>query len=455
MSNLNSSVAFHPSRHTFQRQDLGSTQKRLRSTFEYASLPAHLVTLASFQPQAVCCGGVGSSELKEFVDSSSSKVLKYLHGSMPVVRGKAFSHDCSIKEWVSPASPQPKDWKRTNGQWICPSCIKFKTNYSHKMKKLHQLQNEYNQIILTTSTPQTLLPSTSGHKEFVKSYLQFKLRDTQYGDERRPDIVAEFQSNHNVKEAMSLLKLREDSSIEVNVGANERFIVDCCNGEGCQEILVWQARGQNLSCCLQCNKKNNTNERHEKLRDMNRDARVRPDSKVDFCALEEDERKKRLQIKRQQVNNQKRTIKNLKTRVVNSKQRLTDCTVCLDGTNGCIPTPTPTPSTENTTDAANEFEETTSARHEIFMQEVTGIFRGIAANKRTLNLSRKIRWSKSSRPALILKAKVVTMINGASCQYIKEVEWQREAMSLLIFVARPGLLHVGTFPCWIPRVQIN
>ena len=84
VSNLNSSVASHPSRHAFQRQDLGSTQKRLRSTFEYVSLPAHLVTPASFQPQAVCCEGVGSSELKEFVDSSSSKVLKYLHGSMRI-----------------------------------------------------------------------------------------------------------------------------------------------------------------------------------------------------------------------------------------------------------------------------------------------------------------------------------------------------------------------------------
>ena len=270
LSTLNSSIASrasHPSRHAFQRQDLGSTQKRLRSTFEYASLPAHSATPSSFQPQAVCCEGIENSELQDFVDSSSAKVLKHLHGSVRVVRGKAFSHDCSMKEWLSPLSPQPKDWKRTNGQWICPSCNKLKHNFSQIMKKLdQQLQSEYIQTTLTTSTPLPPLPSTSVLKEFVKSYLQHRLRYTQYGDERRPDIVAEFQSNHNVKEAMSLLKLREDSCIEVKAGANERFVVDCCNGQGCQEILVRQARGQNLSCCLQCNKKNVNNERHEKLK---------------------------------------------------------------------------------------------------------------------------------------------------------------------------------------------
>ena len=184
-----------------------------------------------------------------------------------------------------------------------------------QMKKLHQLQNEYNQTILTTSTPQTSLPSTSGLKEFVKSYLQFKLRDTQYGDERRPDIVAEFQSNHNVKEAMSLLKLREDSRVEVKVSATERFIVDCCNVDVCQEILVRQARGQNLPCCLQCNKKNVNSERHEMLKDMNGEARVQPDSKVKMSALDDDELKKRIQNRKQQVKIQNRTINNLKTKI--------------------------------------------------------------------------------------------------------------------------------------------
>ena len=56
LSTLNSSIASrasHPSRHVFQREDLGSTQKRLRNTFEHAScLPAHSVTKTGSEPMA-------------------------------------------------------------------------------------------------------------------------------------------------------------------------------------------------------------------------------------------------------------------------------------------------------------------------------------------------------------------------------------------------------------------
>eukprot|EP00956_Cyclotella_meneghiniana_P041588 scaffold231669_cov19-Cyclotella_meneghiniana.AAC.1 len=235
-STLKSSTTSLPNRDAFQRQCLVSAQKSLTNTFEYASIPSHFAAPALYQPHVVCCECIVCRELDHVVNSSSAEVLKYLHASMRVANGKAFSLDCCVKEWMSSPS-QTKDWKRTNGQLICPSCIKFKSNFSRKVKKFTLLQSEYDKRMLVPSTPITPLPSSSAIKEFIKSSLQFDLRGTKFGDERRSNILVEFQKNLNVKESMSLLKLREDSRVEVKVGTNERFIVDCCNGDGCQEII--------------------------------------------------------------------------------------------------------------------------------------------------------------------------------------------------------------------------
>ena len=209
-STLKSSTTSLPNRDAFRRQGLVTAQKSLTNTFEYASIPSHFTAPASYQPHVVCCEGIVCSELNRFENSSSAEVLKYLHSFMRVANGKAFSLDCCVKEWMSSPS-QTKDWKRTNGQLICPSCVKFKTNFSKKVKRLTQIQSEYDKKMLAPSTPITPLPSSSVLKEFIKSSLQFYLRGTRFGDERRSNIIVEFQNNLNVKESMSLLKLRKDS----------------------------------------------------------------------------------------------------------------------------------------------------------------------------------------------------------------------------------------------------
>ena len=205
-STLKLSTASLPNRDAFRRQGLVSAQKSLTNTFEYASIPSHFATPTSYQPHVVCCEGIVCNELNGFENSSSAEVLKYLHASMRVANGKAFSLDCCVKEWMSSPS-QTKDWKRTNGQLICPSCVKFKTNFSKKVKRLTQIQSEYDKKMLAPSTPITPLPSSSVLKEFIKSSLQFYLRGTRFGDERRSNIIVEFQNNLIIKESMSLLKL--------------------------------------------------------------------------------------------------------------------------------------------------------------------------------------------------------------------------------------------------------
>eukprot|EP00956_Cyclotella_meneghiniana_P039655 scaffold176308_cov30-Cyclotella_meneghiniana.AAC.1 len=272
-STLQSSL--RSNRGSFQRQALASAQKSLTGRFESA-------TYIALQVQLVCCEGVVCDGINAYTESSSVDVLKYLHKTMRISGGKCFALNCSGQKISSSVSPEDCAWSSSNGRLICPSCAKLKKHISSKAKKLAQLQQEYDDKQLRP------LPLPSDLKAFVERVLLCKLGETKYGDEERSNIFALFRNDSNVMDCMFLLKRWNDSHIEVKVD-KESFVVDCCHGDGCQEILARQGRKTNLPYCQQCHQKNLNNERSKKLKELNHDARVQPDSKVKMSALDEDE----------------------------------------------------------------------------------------------------------------------------------------------------------------------